>query len=257
MMLQGKIFISTVNINKSAEIRNIFEALGASLIDFPMTKCNAAELSDEISGELKNIAGFDWIIFTSANGVRYFHAMFLQTTGQLEIPREIKIAVVGPKTALEVKKYGREADFTGKSNTAEKMLSEFIVQEKIHNHKILLALGDLAPDTASAMLSPVARTKRINVYNTLKTDYRDNEVVERIKNDLYDLILFTSPSGVLNFAETIGRENLDPGLRFASIGEVTTRAAKQLGLNCLVTAGTSTYEGLAKAIQNFYITIKN
>jgi len=118
-------------------------------------------------------------------------------------------------------------------------------------------LGDIAPDTLLARISKIANVTRINVYKTLKTVVTDNEPIERIKNNCYDLVLFTSPSGVMNFADTVGTEYINPELRVASIGRVTTCAAEQYGLICKITAETSTYEGLANEIINYYYKTKN
>lgn len=257
MKLQGKIFISTVSIDKSFEIRNIFEPLGALLVDFPMTKIIGSDNTPEIHRALNQIEKYQWIIFTSANGVKYFHHLLFETTNLVLIPSTIKIAVVGPKTALELKNTGRTADYTGSGGTAESLINEMIEKEWVQDCKVLLPLGNLAPDSIQKRLSQIAEVTRINVYKTLKTDVSDNSPIERIKNNCYDLVLFTSPSGVINFAETLGPHYLDPELRFACIGRVTERAAEQYGLRCMITAKTSTYKDLANEILNYYYKIKN
>ncbi len=257
MRLQGKIFISTVSAVKASEIRNIFEPLGAIMIDFPMTRFTGSDNTTEIQSVFMQLEKYQWIIFTSANGVKYFHHLLADTIGLTAIPQGIKIGVVGPKTALELKNYGRNADFTGSGGTAESLINELIEKKLVHNCNVLLPLGNLAPDTAQLSLSEIANATRINVYRTVKSDISDNSPIDLVKNNRYDLVLFTSPSGVRNFAETLGPRHLDPQLRFACIGKVTESAAKKYGLNCMITAATSTYEGLAKEILNYYYKIKN
>jgi len=257
MILQGKIFISTVSTDKSFEIRNIFEPLGAQLVDFPMIKIIGADNTPEIHSALNQIEKYQWIIFTSANGIKYFHHLLFETTNLASIPSAIKIAVVGPKTALELKNTGRTAEYAGSGGTAESLINEMIEKELVQNCNVLLPLGNLAPDSTQIKLSPIAEVTRINVYKTLKTDVSDDSPIERIKNNCYDLVLFTSPSGVINFAKTLGPQNLNPELRFACIGKVTERAAEKFGLKCAITAEPSTYEGLANEILNYYYKIKN
>ena len=256
MILQGKILISTVSIHKSVEIRNIFEPLGATVVDFPMTEFMTMEQTPAIQSAIWQIEKFNWIIFTSVNGVKHFHRLLKETGTVSKIPSGVKIAAVGAKTALELENSGRKPDYSGSGNTAESFVNELIEKESLQNCDILLPLGNLAPDTLQARLSKIANVTRIDVYKTLKTVVTDNEPIERIKNNRYDLVLFTSPSGVVNFADAIGPENVNPELRVASIGEVTTRAVEQHGLTCLVTAKTSTYEGMADEIVNYY-TNKN
>jgi uroporphyrinogen-III synthase len=257
MILHGKVFISTVSTNRSFEIRNIFEPLGASLVDFPMTEFTEADLTPEIFDAVSQIDKYDWIIFTSANGVRYFHHLLFKITGLSLIPAEIKIAVVGPKTELALQETGRTANYSGFGNTAEDMVTGLIEKELVQNCNILLPVGNLASSIPMMILSEISMPTRINVYKTVKTRNPDNSSIGLIKNDSYDLILFTSPSGVVNFTETIDPQNIRSGLRVACIGKVTQRTAEQYGLKCVVTADTSTYEGLATEILNYYNNIKN
>lgn len=257
MILQGKVFISTVSIHKSVEIRNIFEPLGVTIVDFPMTECIAADYTPVIQSAIRQIGKFQWIIFTSANGVINFHRLLSETTSLSEIPSGIKIAVIGAKTALELKKTGIIADYSGSGNTAENLVNELMKKEVLQDCNILLPLGNLAPDNTQIRLSKIANVTRIDVYKTVKTVVSGNESVERIKNNSYDLVLFTSPSGVINFADAVGPEYINPELRVASIGKVTTCAAEKYGLKCKITAETSTYEGLANEIINYYYKTKN
>ena len=256
MILRGKIFISTVSADKSLKIRSVFEPLGATLIDFPMIEVVKEETSAEMKVTLREIEKFQWIIFTSIKGVKYFHDLLFDTINLSSIPPCIKVAAVGPETGLEIKKNGREADFTGSGNSADDLVSELIDSKLVQGSRVLLPLGNLAPDAIQERLSEISFPLRINVYKTLKTEDFDIEPIERIKNNSYDLVLITSPSAVSNLAEIIGPRYLTPGLRFASIGEVTSRAAEQFGIRCLITSGTSTYSGLAREIQNYY-KIKN
>ena len=255
MMLQGKVLISTVSVHKSGEIRDVFQPLGATVIDFPMIEIIPVELSEDIQQVIGQLEKFTWIIFTSANGVIHFYRLLMETGILKRIPDTIKIAVVGVKTALELEKAGSKADFTGTGNTAENLIEELIKKESLQNCNVLLPLGNLAPDTVEKRLSEIANVKRINVYTTVKALILDSDPVRRLKANQYDLVLFTSPSGVDHFVETMENEISVPDIRVASIGIVTTRTARDHGITCLVTATKSTYEGLADEIVNYY-TIK-
>jgi uroporphyrinogen-III synthase len=257
MILHGKVFISTVSTGKSFEMRNIFEPLGAIMVDFPMTEFAEGDLTPEIVEAVAGIEKYEWIIFTSANGVRYFHNLLYKTTGLSSIPSKNKIAVVGPKTELALKNAGRTATFIGSGNTAQNMVTELIEKELVQNCSILLPLGNLASCIPELILSEISMPTRINVYKTVMTGITDNGTIGLIKNNRYDLILFTSPSGVVNFIETIDTHNINPDLRVACIGKITQSTAEKYGLKCLITADTSTYEGLACEILNYYSNMKN
>jgi uroporphyrinogen-III synthase len=254
MILKNKIFISTVNSNKSGEIKRVFEPLGATIIDFPMIEIVAADLS-AVRNTINQNEDFGWVVFTSANGASYFYTFLQEVTGQRNLSVHTKIAVIGQSTAKVVKKLDRNPDFIGEGNTAEDLVNELLEKEIVANQSILLPLGNLAPDTMQKKLSTVAEVTRINVYKTIRARQVDLEKINTITNDQYDLILFTSPSGVENFIVTMGKENISSKLRIASIGKVTTEAAEKQGLSCLITAQDSTYEGLSEEIVKYYKTI--
>jgi uroporphyrinogen-III synthase len=252
MMLKNRIFISTVNTTKSAEIKRVFEPLGATIVDFPMIEIVAADLSPSIRSAICHMDDFDWVIFTSANGASYFYSFFRDVSGNRNLSTSTKIAVVGASTAKMVKALDRQANYISTGNTAEDMIDEMLEKQLVDGKDILLPLGNLAPDTAQQKLSGIARVTRIDVYKTIRAQQVDFDKLDTITSDKYDLILFTSPSGVDNFVVTMGKENIHPKLRIASIGKVTTQAAEKHGLKCLITAEISTYEGLSEEIVNYY-----
>lgn len=255
MSLQGKIFISTVSAHKAIGLRKYLEPLGATVIDFPMTEITAVECTEDFRRVLESLPTYQWIIFTSTNGVKHFHRLMQTCMKEATLPVSVRTAAVGVKTAQEIEKFFGPASFTGSGNTAEALMNELLSKENLQNCNILLPLGNLAPNTLQERLSPIARVTRLNVYHTIKADQPDQSIVEEIKNDRYDLVLFTSPSGIEHFAGVMGPA-MNSGLRWASIGPVTTKAAAKYGLAPLITATHSTYEGLAQDIIDYY-TLKS
>lgn len=254
MILKDKIFISTVNANKSAEIKRAFEPSGATIVDFPMIEIVGADLAS-VRGTISRNEDFDWIMFTSTNGASYFYTFLQEILGHRNLSKLTKIAVIGQSTAKVVKKLDRTPDFVGSGNTAEELVNELIEKELVAGQNILLPLGNLAPETAQKRLSEVATVTRINVYKTIRSRHVDHSKIDTILNNQYDLILFTSPSGVENFVVTMGKENISPDLRIASIGMVTTQAIENQGLKALITSEVSTYEGLMEEIVKYYQSI--
>jgi uroporphyrinogen-III synthase len=92
---------------------------------------------------------------------------------------------------------------------------------------------------------------RINVYQTIKPERADSEILERVKNDLYDLIVFTSPSTFHNFCSFYNTELLCT-LKMGSIGAITTKAIQEAGFEPLFTARKSNAEGIRDAIIEYY-----
>jgi uroporphyrinogen-III synthase len=252
MTLHGKTFISTVSERKSARIRSAFELLGATILDFPMIEVVPVGCNPVIRQELSQISRYDWIIFTSVSGVEHFFKLWSEMYPGLTLPVSIRIGAVGRQTAGAIESAGCKVTFMGTGNTASDLAEELIAGKHITAMRVLLPLGNLAPDSLRARLAKEAKVTRLEVYQTIKSETNNPETMNRIIAGDYDLVLFTSPSAVDHFAEIIPPVILSRELRIASIGEVTARAALRHGMNSLITARQSTYEGLASEIDHFY-----
>ena len=147
--------------------------------------------------------------------------------------------------------YGYGPDFISEGNTSEEMLEQFYSEYQPNNQRILLALGKLADDTLQNRLSKENEVKRINVYETVKPATVDASVMETIKQDRYDLIVFTSPSTFQNLCSFCDKDTMAK-LKMASIGTTTTGAIQQAGLEPLITARRSNVEGLCDAIIDYF-----
>ena len=177
----------------------------------------------------------DWVVFTSKNAVEPFFSNYT---------RKIKIAAIGQGTAGYILKAGHKPDFTGIGNNALSFANE-LKQNIPHGSKLLLALGNLAPDTLENELSDY-RVERINVYCTELPEEVDNHILQMIKNDLYDLIIAGSPSAVNNLVKIL--QNSCCNLRLACIGETTAAAARNIQLEPVLIAPKQSYEELADLI---------
>jgi uroporphyrinogen-III synthase len=254
MILKEKILISTVSADKSPRIREIFEPLGAAVVDFPMTEIKSAVISEEDIKALKEIRKYHWIVFTSPNGVIHFYKLLKETAGISGIPAGTRTAAIGIKTASELEKRDRKPDYMGKGSTSEDLALELSGLASIKQSNILLPLGNLAASTLEVKLKASANVVRINVYDTVKRNILNDEPARLIRENRYHMVLLTSPSGVSGFADALGNEIIISSVRAASIGKVTSAAAEEYGIRCLVTAARSTYEGLAEEIVNYYTT---
>jgi len=254
--LKNKIIISTRATESGDTLPDLLQVQGAKILSLPMIEVKQSMLNDFEKNILKNINSYNWIFFTSKNGVVNFFKHLIDVKGNTELSKTLKIAAIGNKTALELEYYGFSAHFISEGNTSEELLEQFYKSENPDNLKVLLALGNLANDTLLNRLSKENEVKRINVYDTLKPDKTDENILDTIKKDIYDLILFTSPSTFQNFSSFIDADILKK-LKIASIGSTTTKAISDAGVIPLVTASKSNAEGLCEAIVEFYKSIKN
>jgi hydroxymethylbilane synthase len=249
--LKNKIIISTRAIESEDTLPGLLQAQGAKFLSLPMIEIKQSQINDPEINILKNVNSFDWLFFTSRNGVVNFFKHLIDIKGNTELSATVKIAVIGNKTALELEYYGFSADFISDGNTSEELLEQFYKAQNPKNLNILLALGNLANDTLLNELSEDNKVTRLNVYDTFKPEMADKTILDTIKKDLYDLIIFTSPSTFHNFCSFIEPDILKK-LKIASIGITTSKAITDAGLKPIVTANKSNAEGLYKAITEYY-----
>ncbi len=251
LTLKDKVIISTRALEASDTLPEIIRSSGAKLLSLPMIEIIPSPLDTQMTEDLNNLDSFDWIFFTSKNGVVNFFKQLIDLKGNTTLPKTLKIAVIGLKTGLELEYYGYAPTFISEENTAEEFLNRFEAKYKPANLKILLSLGNLADNTLENSLSIRNIARRINVYQTVKPTQADQAILDQIKNDAYDLIVFTSPSTFNNFCTFI-EPSLLGRLKIASIGSVTTKAIQKAGFEPLFTARKSNAEGIRDAINEFY-----
>lgn len=251
--LKNKLFISTRPAGSSDEMKRLFENAGAELQEMPLIKIEPLSVSAEEINLLENIEQFDWLILTSANGVLYFFETFKKISAKTELPEHLKIAVIGNKTQKKLEEYGYSPGFVNPGNTAEDFAEAFPreLQKEKEQPKILLALGKLARTVIQNELKNSAECTRINFYTTTIPEKVDSDILKRIEEDHYEMLIFTSPSGIRNFLKITRTKQLNK-LRVACIGDTTARTARDNKIEPLVVAQKASVKGLIDSIINYY-----
>jgi hydroxymethylbilane synthase len=251
LSLKSRVIISTRALDSEDTLPDILKEQGATVLSLPMIEIVSSKPSEKEINILNDLKSYDWIFFTSKNGVSNFFQHLITIQGNTELPASLKIAAVGYKTALEVDYYGYAPHFISEGNTSEDMLNLFYNKYSPGENRIILALGNLADSTLQDYLSINNYVQRVNVYETVKPAQADPDIINLIKNNLYDLIIFTSPSTFYNFCSFYGKENIG-NLKMASIGSTTTKAITETGFEPLITAKKSNAEGLRDEIVEYY-----
>lgn len=250
--LKNKLFISTRPKGQSDELSRLLEVAGAEVVELPLIGIRPAELSVQEKALFDQLEQFQWLIFTSPNGVRYFFE-FLKEKEINTLPEKLQIAVIGNKTEKVLATFGYSPAFVNPGNTGEDFAAAFI--QKIKNDAIrphiLFALGNLARNVIQDELSEFAQVSRINVYDTVVPDSMDEKTVQRIKNNRYEMLIFTSPSAIQNFMKLKTNFAVE-NIRLACIGETTANEARKQGIQPLVVAQDASAKGIVESIIKFY-----
>ncbi|WP_010663154.1 uroporphyrinogen-III synthase [Marinilabilia salmonicolor] len=232
-MRKQPLVISTWPVRANDRFAEVLKAKGMLVLSCPMIEINFRIFS--IPGRLSE---YDWVVFTSKNGA----TSFLE---QCSFHSNNQIAVIGEGTAAPLRSFGIEPDFVGAGHSGVEFAGE-LLDLLGKGKRVLLALGNLAPDTLSDVLTSQNTVERIDVYETRSPDSMDQAVMNQIKADDYDFIAVSSPSAIRNLYEQL--EETARLLRIVSIGETTSDAVRELGIEPVATASEQSYEGLAQCV---------
>jgi uroporphyrinogen-III synthase len=249
-LLQGKRFVSTRPVNRSAGLKEKFARYGAELLEMPMISIQPADITADVKDVLGNPGAFDWLIFTSENGVRFFMRELEKC--QASLPGEVPVAVIGARTAAVAGEYGMRPAFTSRSSNAEGFSAELIRVFAENHPSVLWPTGSLSSDRLEKRLEGFCDLKRINLYRTEMPDSFNTIALRHIAEDNYDMILFFSPSAVKNFLSIASETVVPSQMRAACIGPVTRQACIEAGINPAFMALRPDYEALFDSAIAYY-----
>ncbi|MBO4400898.1 MAG: uroporphyrinogen-III C-methyltransferase [Selenomonadaceae bacterium] len=238
-----KILVTRARAQASKLTRQL-ENLGAGVIEFPTIQI--AEPSDNftaLDAAIKNMHSFDWLIFTSANGVDKFFERLKIFRLDARALANAKVAAIGRATAEKLLKHGICADLIPAEFRAESLIDA--LKNQVAGKKILLARAETARD-----ILPVELEKS-GAEITVAAAYKTISAAEKNLDADFDMATFTSSSTVENFIRAVGAERLK-NVRVAAIGPITAQTLEKFGVTADVIAQEFTIAGLVDAIKNFY-----
>ena len=232
------------------------QSLGREIIYFPTIETVPLQLNAEERNKLSNYKNYDYLIFTSANGVKYF----FEALGNFGIPEnaKVKIAAVGTKTAEAVASHGVKVDFIPKTFSAEGLLEIFRDMD-LEKKKILIPASANSRDVLSnGLREKGAEVDFTPVYKSVTRDIpEDDEMFILIKNSKPDVLVFTSPSSVKGFLEIFSIENPPhyfSGCSVIAIGNVTEKYLNKLDVQNVLSPEEFTLNGVAELVNKLIMS---
>lgn len=240
-----------------AQVGGLLEALrelGADAYELPTIRIAPPQEKTAFVEALADVRSYDWIVFTSPNGVEAFFNAFYAA---YEDARELggaRLAVIGNGTAKKVREYRFGIDLIPKEFVAESLLKEFKKLDVEHLRILLPRAAGARELLASELENLGAIVDDVPVYETAAETEDVAGGIRRFREEGADMISFTSGSTAINFMK-LGLP-IPEGIKTASIGPVTSGALRQLGLPVDLEAPQHDIPGLVEAIRR-YFTIKN
>ena len=249
--LLGKRIVVTRTRKQASVLSNKLRALGAHVIELPTIRIEPPSDLREFAELVQDAHSYDWIVFTSANGVEAFFDVFFKLYDDAREIGGAQIAAIGPTTAQRVKDFHLHVDLQPDEFVAEAVVREFKKQGSIENLRILLVRAEKARDVLPKELSAAgAIVDEAFAYRTVPETRDISGAQRQLAQDGAHLITFTSSSTVENF---LALALLWPkGMRIASIGPITSKTVRDRGLTVDVEARRHDIDGLVQAIREFF-----
>jgi uroporphyrinogen III methyltransferase/synthase len=226
--------------------------LGADVLEVPAIKITRPTETDAIVDALLGLNAYDWLVFTSVNGVTAFFDIFFRRFQDMRDIGGARIAAVGPATAAKLRELHLQVDLTPDEFTAKKIAAAFEKFETIENLKMCLLRAEVAnPDLPKALEELGAIVDDIAIYKTVAETEDPAGTGAALLESGADWVTFTSGSTVEHFHARFDLPKLlkkFPQMKLASIGPETSKAIRALGLEPALEAKAHTTDGLTAAL---------
>jgi uroporphyrinogen III methyltransferase/synthase len=253
--LLGKRIVVTRARQQASDLVGLLSDLGAECLEYPTIKIMPPADPRPLKQAVENLTAYDWIVFTSVNGVIYFFEQLFAAGKDVRALGRLKTAAIGPATAGQLREFGLTSDIVPKTYRAESVVEAFNT-EQLKGKKILLPRATEARPVLPKELKKMgAEVDEIPAYETLKVTESTDDLVQQLEDRRIDLITFTSSSTVKNFKALLPAKHfkkLIQGVTVASIGPITTDTAAELGFDVHITADSYTIPGMVEAILQYY-----
>lgn len=247
--LFGKRVVVTRTRKQAGVLSAQLRELGADVYELPTIRIDPPEDMLGFGQLVQDAHSYDWLLFTSPNGVESFFDLFYKIYDDARELGGAKIAAIGPGTAQKIKEYHLAVDLIPEKHVAEGLADAIEAQGSIDNLRMLW----VRPKDARNVLSQRLNAKGVILdeaiaYQTVPETEDPTGAAERFKTEGADIITFTSASTVEHFLD-LGLP-IPEGLKIASIGPITSKAVRDEGMEVDAEAEKNDFEGLVEAVKS-------
>ncbi len=256
--LFGKKIVVTRSREQAGELVEMLEDRGAEAILAPTIRIAPPADPAALDRACASAGEFDWLVFTSANGVDHFMSRLL-ATGDVRDLKGVRLCAVGPSTAARLSRFGLRIDLTPDEYTSEGLVEAFRTIGPIEGLRFLLPRAEIARELLADQLREAgADVVEVPAYQTLLGAAEADggaDIYRMLLDHQIDAVTFTSASTVRNFVSIIGEDQAADLLRstaVACIGPVTAAAAQLLDIRTAVTPERYTIPDLVDALVEYF-----
>jgi uroporphyrinogen-III synthase len=250
--LTGRRIAVTRAREQASELSSKLTILGAEVVELPLIHVSKEIDKHTLADVLAELGSYDWIVFTSANGVRYFFEEFHRIFDDIRALGMLRFACVGDTTAKAIAEQHIRVECQPKIATAEALADELIATGSLDSAKLLLITGNLNREVLTRKLEEArAIVDQLQVYKTEKTDLSGEPAATDFRARGADAILFASSSAVQSFVDQAASLKLAKDAKrplAGSIGPQTSETMKKTGMPVDFEAKTPSLDALVEAL---------
>ncbi|MGI8604244.1 MAG: uroporphyrinogen-III C-methyltransferase [Verrucomicrobiales bacterium] len=237
---------------QAGQLSRSLRALGADVLEIPTIKIEPAPNPAVFAELIADAHRYDWLIFTSPNGVERFFEGFFHCFSDVRSIGGVKIAALGSGTAAKIRQHHLEVDLVPKTSTGEGLLNELLGRDgSVENRMFLVIRPEAARDVVTEGLTKAgAIVDEAIAYRTVPETGDPAGARARFLEGSADVITFASSSSVENFLALA--LPLPPEIKIASIGPITSATLREHGLKIDAEAKTHDIPGLVDAVKNLF-----
>jgi len=251
--LDGQRIVVTRATARAGPLTEELAAAGATVIAMPAARVERIA-SSALDRAVEHLSDYQWVLFTSRTAVEILFDAVVAVGGSRERFSGVKIAAVGPTTAAALADRGMGPTVTPSRFVAEGLLDALAARSDVRGARILYATAEGARDVLPDGLRDLGATvERIVIYRSVPDGSGAGEIRRLLNRGEIDLVTFTSPSTVQGFVAAVGADSARR-VAAATIGSVTSKAAREAGIDVAVEARESTASGLVRAVIEFVST---
>lgn len=250
--LSGRRIVVTRAREQTSELAAKLSVLGAEVIELPLIRVTKHVEKDTLADIMLELGTYDWIVFTSANGVRFFFEEFFRLFDEIRALGLLRFAGIGETTVKAIKEFHLRVECQPEVATAEAMAEALIATGSLDSAKILLITGNLNREVLVKKLEEArAIVDQLQVYRTEKTNLEHDPAAADFRVKGADAILFASSSAVQSFVDQAAALKLAKDAKrplAGSIGPQTGETMKQVGIPIDFEAKTPSLDALVDAL---------
>jgi uroporphyrinogen-III synthase len=232
--LSGRRVVVTRTRDQASELAAKLSALGAEVVELPVLRISREVSKQALADVMLEFGGYDWLVFTSANGVHHFFGEFFRIFDDIRSLGLIRIACIGDSTAKAIGDLHLKAECVPEKATAEALAGALVETGSMDNAKVLVVTGNLNRDVLVTKLEEArAIVDTLQVYKTEPVDLSASPAAAEFRRLGADAVLFASSSSAQSFAEQGDAVRVGPGARApknGSIGPQTSETMRKVGL---------------------------